>query len=541
MKQFSGDKLLIAIMSLCLIAPSLVWACIRNEIFAWDQAAYADNSIELWYTLAHHARLWPDRMFSVVWGQRPPAIAWIGQFFVPLGQFIHSIDCALLLSIVVTQFCTILLLISIGRELNKSHRVIWLLPAVIVASTNMFVAASAEYLVEPIQLLSTVFMYWVALKSRRFSFWQTVGFLLLASSFGVLTKASTPLYCFAPGFYALFNAWQALRQEKAFSPQALVKHIKLLSVSILAMLAATYWYVRNLAGCFEHVQESAWSDIAVQFYGRKLPILQKLAYWLHITNDRFFLLGFDWCCLALVLLVLALCVINHRYSNLTAVISGNRGIILACLVQVVAILFVHASNVNEETRYILSLFPALAILLTLIVSCYDKAAISYAFICLFLVQFVATHALLFTGKAPWTLTPYPFDSLRSEELARAAKLVSNMAPYPQYGINICGVNYIWLSAASLNYYANKERLSSRQRTYFDDWSYKRVKRLDDFRKVSDGPSFCFVSLEKAKQETPPDSYNVCDLAVLKNVQADKRFVRVPFASKIGIVIYKRTP
>ncbi|MFX4377512.1 hypothetical protein ABTA44_20905, partial [Acinetobacter baumannii] len=79
----------------------------KHEIFAWDQASYADASVSLWYTLTHHARVWPTEMFKVILGARPPAVAWLGQFFVPIGQAMHSVDFGLLLSVVLTCFGTL--------------------------------------------------------------------------------------------------------------------------------------------------------------------------------------------------------------------------------------------------------------------------------------------------------------------------------------------------------------------------------------------------------------------------------------------------
>src|ERR1043166_467816 len=87
-----------ALIALALVAPSVVWAGIDRSIWWWDQSLYASGSVDLWATLRLRTRIWPDAMAHVL-GVWPPAISWIGQFFVPFGGLVGSDDVALLLSV----------------------------------------------------------------------------------------------------------------------------------------------------------------------------------------------------------------------------------------------------------------------------------------------------------------------------------------------------------------------------------------------------------------------------------------------------------
>src|SRR3954453_10493111 len=75
---------------------NVVWALTDRSVFAWDQALYAKATVDLFRILLTSPSAWPDAMLRV-FGSRAPAIAWLGQFFVPIGVAAGSIDFALLL------------------------------------------------------------------------------------------------------------------------------------------------------------------------------------------------------------------------------------------------------------------------------------------------------------------------------------------------------------------------------------------------------------------------------------------------------------
>src|SRR6266567_3478961 len=81
---------------LLLIAPNIAWIFFDKHVWPWDQAWYGEVSVNLYYMLTHSISAWPSTMISA-FGTKAPALAWFGQFFVPLSKFGLSIDEALLL------------------------------------------------------------------------------------------------------------------------------------------------------------------------------------------------------------------------------------------------------------------------------------------------------------------------------------------------------------------------------------------------------------------------------------------------------------
>jgi len=66
----------------------------------WDEAIYGKGSVELFYTLSHSPKRWLRLMLNIL-HEQAPGVSWLGQFFVPLGYLVGSIDVSLLLSILV--------------------------------------------------------------------------------------------------------------------------------------------------------------------------------------------------------------------------------------------------------------------------------------------------------------------------------------------------------------------------------------------------------------------------------------------------------
>jgi hypothetical protein len=74
----------------------------------WNEAIYGKGSVELFYTLSHSPKRWLRLIFNIL-HEQAPGVSWLGQFFVPVG-LLGSIDTALLVSIILTQALTLLLM-----------------------------------------------------------------------------------------------------------------------------------------------------------------------------------------------------------------------------------------------------------------------------------------------------------------------------------------------------------------------------------------------------------------------------------------------
>jgi 4-amino-4-deoxy-L-arabinose transferase-like glycosyltransferase len=111
-------------------------------------------------------------------GTKAPGVAWIGQFFVPIGQLFNSIEFGLLLFIIITQIATLILTYRIGRELCFGHRLIPLAGCVFIASTPLFVDLSHQYFTEPFQLFAVTYFFWISVKAPELGVWEILSHLL---------------------------------------------------------------------------------------------------------------------------------------------------------------------------------------------------------------------------------------------------------------------------------------------------------------------------------------------------------------------------
>src|SRR5207247_8284000 len=79
----------------------------------------------------------------------------------------------------------------------------------VMAAAPLFVGLSHYYFVEMMQTAAVGWFILLAAVAPRWSRSLTVSHLLLASAVAMLAKASSPLYCFAPGLAAGYAALRA--------------------------------------------------------------------------------------------------------------------------------------------------------------------------------------------------------------------------------------------------------------------------------------------------------------------------------------------
>jgi hypothetical protein len=67
-----------------------------------DESLYARASLELFRTLLRSPVAWMHGLLDV-YPTKPNGLIWVGQFFVPVGYLMGSVDKGLLLSVWITQ------------------------------------------------------------------------------------------------------------------------------------------------------------------------------------------------------------------------------------------------------------------------------------------------------------------------------------------------------------------------------------------------------------------------------------------------------
>jgi len=168
----------------------------------WDQAVYGKAAVELFSTFRYSSNHWLPRMLNVL-NVQAPGVSWLGQIFVPVGYLLGSIDVGLLLSILITQVLTLVLMYHTIRELSPQNELVPLMGCLAMGSTSLFVALSHQYLAEPLQLLAVTWFVLIMSFAPKWSRAVTLSQLLAAIPVAMLAKASSPLYCVGPGLVAL--------------------------------------------------------------------------------------------------------------------------------------------------------------------------------------------------------------------------------------------------------------------------------------------------------------------------------------------------
>ena len=78
-----------------MILPNLIWILLDRGMWVSDTALYGLSAVNLHHVLIHDPANWWQEALSV--GPKPPVLAWVGQFFVPIGKLVGNIDSGLLL------------------------------------------------------------------------------------------------------------------------------------------------------------------------------------------------------------------------------------------------------------------------------------------------------------------------------------------------------------------------------------------------------------------------------------------------------------
>src|ERR1700733_1451592 len=178
-----------AAVLLCVIAliPSLLWTVRDRRVWPWDQAWYAEVSVDLWYLFTHAPLQWLQLMTTAV-GLKPPGSTWLGQVFVPFHGAFGSMEAALLFSILLTQVVVLVLIYRISADLAPNVRGIGFFGVAAAAGAQQFVGLSHQYLVEPLQCLAVAWIILIALRCHEWPRARTLIHLASSGLLGMLAK-----------------------------------------------------------------------------------------------------------------------------------------------------------------------------------------------------------------------------------------------------------------------------------------------------------------------------------------------------------------
>ncbi len=154
-------RILPYLILIIVMAPSAVWVALDRSVWPWDQAWYGEVSVDLYGALGQGLDVWTEAMRNAL-PLKPPGIAWLGQWFVPIGLALGRIEIALMASILLCQLGTLALVYRTGRLLAPDRPLIAIVGSLMIGSAPLFVGISHNYVAEPLQTFSVAWVFYIA-------------------------------------------------------------------------------------------------------------------------------------------------------------------------------------------------------------------------------------------------------------------------------------------------------------------------------------------------------------------------------------------
>jgi 4-amino-4-deoxy-L-arabinose transferase-like glycosyltransferase len=532
-----------ALLPVVLVAPSVAWAALDRSVWPWDPSWYGEVSVDLWSTLRLHTDTWPNAM-AHAFGLKPPAVAWLGQFFVPFGGLVGGDATALLLSNLVWQALTLAFVYVALRRLAGAGAGVF--AALLVGAAPLFISASHEYFAEPIQTLSIA---WALLLLGSASSWPPA--LVLAQlpgivAFGLLTKLSTPPYMAGPVLGALVIAYQQRARTRAARPSWQDwRVIGSAVLSVLLVIGAIGWYRVNVHQAIKHYRDASANN---GLYGVAKSYPRQLVDWLEHLRDASFLSHFALVLSLLAAVALALSV----YRRLRPSAHDPRTVAgLACALSLLLVLVLFATQPNQEPRYLLPLIPLLGTLAALILAWPRSQLVLGAAIAIVTVECVMTNLKSFgylSGSRGLVVLAAP-ERVPDRLDALNAIVDRTCTADAAYKISMVGADYPWFNFNTLQLIA-AERFGLDDRTcYYTSLGYAEADPNVAWQRVLQFDPPYYVSIDYGNPANPlpaadrptirpDDPFNRVNRAVYKRLTAAGRFRVVPGSRRNGFIIFK---
>jgi hypothetical protein len=533
---------LVALLSLC---PSLVWIFADRRVWPFDQAWYGEVTVELFYTLLRQPSEWPHAMVVAI-GQKPPLLSWIGQFFVPVGILLGSIDASLLLSVLLTQFLTLVLVLKVVRRSCEVFSTgVCVAGILVVASAPLFVALSHQYLTESIQTLSVAWFILIAAKATRSNRNATLAQLIAASSVGMLAKISTPLYVVGPVLFALIYVF-GVSGEPVISRRSIQFRIGTWFPPLVLLFAAVLWYANNWKMAWTHFRYNAGEGALL--YGTPDTFQNLLMYRILSTQQGFGFPIFFW---SLTLLVAAGLLLWLRRLVTAASVSwtasssiARSGALLACLsaLQIFIVVIAFSFNYTREDRYLLPILPYCAVLTSWALAQLNHRFLTGSVIACLVLQWglVYAQALNLLPVSPsvtgW-LKPMNSNASESESLQSIINYTCDEES-EAWRYNIIGVELPSLNSNSAAYYVAKARHERPFRCYYTSLGYAESDSNRAWQRMFDLKTLYFIAPNPQIRKIPDDPFNKTSVQILDRIEKGNEFIKVPFAADTSILVFR---
>ncbi len=455
-------RMLRSSVPLALAFPGLIWIFLDKSVWTWDPALYGRHAVELSDALIDSPSRWVWQMMTSP-SMAAPGASWFGQFLVPLGRAVGSIDSALLLSIWITQAVTLLLIHRCLLQLSAKNQAVAFTGCAVTASAPLFVGVSHYFLAEPQQLVAVAWFVLIMSCAPRWPPALTLGQLLAAAPFALLAKASSPLYCLGPGVVALWYVVKGPRPLFVGHDWRKPSIVVTLAIAILLNAAAAVWYGNNISRVMQHAALASSGPVA-ELYGQRDSFTGALTFWLQAVQRSLFiqpaaLVGALFFCLA---------VLRHYYGHS----QSTRHFTKCCVFSTVQMLIVLAAfslSANRDVRFLMPLLPYLSVMMAWSVARLNMRLLTAVAAFMFVAQLTIVHGQSFGFMSPNLQLPYVSVLNRDREQAAVVESIvertcSDAPPEHSAGRywNVVGESRSWLNVNTLGYTAAKKRVLNKR-------------------------------------------------------------------------------
>jgi hypothetical protein len=476
----------------------------------------------------------------------PPLIAWSGQLFVPLRRLTGEVESALLLLNLVWDALTLSLVYLVVRKLGA--RALDSLAAVVACgSSGIFIAMNHQFFTETTQMVSCAIMVFAVTQIERRSLVGAASLIVIGCCIGMLSKSSSIIFIFPLVGYA---AVVLIATKDRPRPRATRADIALASAALGLALAAGSWYFENWTLTVQHFRAATSGDIALH-YGTPVQISRKLEYWTYWLGKSISPFPAVTILLA-VIVIYAIIVSLYRKRRLrfrSAVeASVDNGTLLALTLagMICATVLVFALQINEDTRFLVSTTPMVAILIGWALSILYVRVLSVVTAAALGFGGAVSHAHAF-GFNPLGTIPYnwllPIERSPSEKVLLTQATRATCRTGDEGRTSVIAVHYWWLNQNSAAFFSAKDALNGGRPCRYVNLASDNVDRaLQEIATIA--PRYV-ITIAPDKQlplgtAKAPDFVNRISLSLAQRLGTDYQFELAPGSDGFLLIYQKHT-
>lgn len=442
------------LLMVLLLIPSLVWAWRDQSVWPWDQAWYARCAV----ALAEAQKSWDA--FLHVLPTKPPGHVWWAHLFVFLAPSSSAVSPLILFSVVMTTGAALYVIGWTLKHLIPENSMAILTVNVMALSAPLLIGLSTQFFSEPLQMLAVAWFLAIALDCPRWPRLNIVFHLMAASSLGMLSKISTPLYVVLPGCLTL---WVLVTSKQPWIGNNREDRLHTLLAALLALILtipALSWYTVNVQQALLHMKNSSYAENAA-LWGRKMGFVDKFIVWLGFCRTSLFHPLFFWPATVVLMGVGVQTLRNRREMTWFTFFTGShrRKLVTLCLLNLLLVLAVFSTQINEDYRYLLALLPLFCVITASLFRHPTFRWPLWILLILFFGQWLLVHLTALGKITPVKglshyVIPCEKDSRRLSQVRLLIRSTCNETT--RQHPNLMGVSTPWANVLTLNYYASLE-------------------------------------------------------------------------------------